>query len=401
MSTRKMAKPQSWFMYLPTEVREIIYQYALIDKPLLYRRHQACCHCSQKKPGRLEEPPFVDARSSPFCRTPAQLVTCSCSKRQSLALMSTCREVYGEASPIFWKNNTFSWSSTDAFVQDISNSMPMCRYNIQNVCIYHEQGKTGAQYPSIAPRRRLPWRNNDRPRPSVKTLPPSYATLWEALKMCRSLSSLDLPFEVVRWSQGHFHSFELAQPNIKCIGVIVVRCKPVSGGKNTTSKSIYYSSQQECVWVIGRVPLHLAHFHIPFLPDQMMHEYVRQYTTNYLALWERKVDSLLANESTAHDAECSFERLSDQNNLVMLRLRHKKCYSVEFLGLRNSAETLERNRTERRIANSMFSEGLIRHNPFVDPMVRYNKNQWDQDRYTGKEKTRRSIRGKPLKPRAS
>lgn len=112
-----MADPLPTFLGIPRELREIIYLFVLVERPLLHRRHRALCSKSQLDVTQPEEPPcqLQDPLSDSIG------VPCHCAKRRHLSLLLVSRQIHAEAAPTLWMHNTFtfldpSWIFTEEWL---------------------------------------------------------------------------------------------------------------------------------------------------------------------------------------------------------------------------------------------------------------------------------------------
>ncbi|KAH8660132.1 hypothetical protein BX600DRAFT_467287 [Xylariales sp. PMI_506] len=97
---------------LPRELRDSIYAFCLVEPPRLDRRHGALCYYSPTKPRESEEPPFVT--NSTRDGGVSNLI-CQCAKRRGLTLLLANRQVFEEASPLFWSRNVLSFRDLEDF----------------------------------------------------------------------------------------------------------------------------------------------------------------------------------------------------------------------------------------------------------------------------------------------
>ena len=115
-------KPSS-FLCFPRELRDLIYRFTLVSLPLWERRHKRTC-CFHEPLASCEIPVYLtnleelqrrgwwDDRSYwDYQKRNEMKESCrrDCWHRRCLALLSTCRQVYEEAAPIFWSRNVFCY----------------------------------------------------------------------------------------------------------------------------------------------------------------------------------------------------------------------------------------------------------------------------------------------------
>lgn len=155
--------PSASLLRLPRELRDIIYALVLHEPIRCARRHGALCDWVGRKTTVPEPPPFyVD--DEPDCR---------CSRRRNIGLLRTSRLIYNEASPIFWRQNTFSFTGAASFVEGISDTLgKTCRDFICHLRLDHETS-----------------RNVDE-----QTL----LLMWDAIGSCKNLQTLEMNTRLLR-----------------------------------------------------------------------------------------------------------------------------------------------------------------------------------------------------------
>lgn len=119
------------FLNLPGEIRNMIYKRALVDEGALERRHSAFCAYHPTQSSDVPIPPYaltIQHSSNP-------LPVCPCTKRQTLGLLASCRQIHQEASSIFWANNSFTFKSHRDFVTCISDSSERTCQQITSVTV--------------------------------------------------------------------------------------------------------------------------------------------------------------------------------------------------------------------------------------------------------------------------
>lgn len=124
----KPAKPKLTLLGLPREMRDRIFEVALVETIRWERRHKYNCpHCPRTS-HELEYPTFqVEHR-------PSSIHYCRCYVRSSLNLLLVNRQVNAEAARIFWKNNTFCFKSMTEFSHDLGEALrPEYREMIQHI----------------------------------------------------------------------------------------------------------------------------------------------------------------------------------------------------------------------------------------------------------------------------
>lgn len=116
----------SRLLQLPPELRDIIYWYALVEPSKWNKRHSLKCQFRNlDAPG--ETPPFAMSYTSGSRshKTTEAYMYCytHCLRRQGLGLLRTCKQLYEEASPFLWNENTFCFDDPNVFI-DTVKSMP-------------------------------------------------------------------------------------------------------------------------------------------------------------------------------------------------------------------------------------------------------------------------------------
>ncbi|KAG6028049.1 hypothetical protein E4U41_000787 [Claviceps citrina] len=106
--------------HMPYEIRHQIYEFTLIEHRLLKKAHKATCPHRQRQTDEVEAAPL-------FCKdmmtTHDDLLTCRCGKRTGLALLQTCRQIFLEASPVFWSGNTLQFFSMAELVHMVGETL--------------------------------------------------------------------------------------------------------------------------------------------------------------------------------------------------------------------------------------------------------------------------------------
>ncbi|KLJ10400.1 hypothetical protein EMPG_14213 [Blastomyces silverae] len=97
---------------LSRELRDIIYTFTLIEPRKWARRHNAFCPFSQRNGDLPETAPFVTY--STLCR---------CARRRAVGLLLANRQINTEASPIFWRENIFTFDTAETFVANVGHGM--------------------------------------------------------------------------------------------------------------------------------------------------------------------------------------------------------------------------------------------------------------------------------------
>lgn len=149
---------KSPLLQLPWEIREPIFALALEEPVRHARRHHALCKFSVRNTTVPETPPYsMDDRC------------CRCTRRRNTGLLLTNRQIYNEASPIFWRQTMFCFKSVFDFHDAITHDEVGMFYHDSLHHIRIDLEEEGEQYGNS---------NN--------------ARMWDALETCRNLRRLEL-----------------------------------------------------------------------------------------------------------------------------------------------------------------------------------------------------------------
>lgn len=169
------------FFSLPREVRDVVYEAALVGPNRWERAHEATCpHCPKSLFGLAM--PFFDIEPGPCKCWPCQhhrsgevkiIPPCNCGKRKGLNLLRANKQINTEAAPIFWSKNKHTFANPSEFVNGVLlNLRDKTRDLITDV--------------SIMPPLLL-----YRP-PGVAVSPEHVRIIWGTLYKCKSIRSLEL-----------------------------------------------------------------------------------------------------------------------------------------------------------------------------------------------------------------
>ncbi|KAK2027796.1 ribosomal protein L32 [Colletotrichum zoysiae] len=184
---------------LPLELRNHIYRHALVAPPKHSRTHDDDCHFRHNHTATSIEPAacfVLDVATDPIPRDyyiyrrdpPLQ---CRCAKRAALNLLLACRQVYREATPVFWSANTFVFYHADDFTVCVGARLrAACRPLLRHVYIASATREDGQLWTT-------------RNILSSAWIPgggaiPRWLQFWGVLKQCRGLRTLAVQPEVVR-----------------------------------------------------------------------------------------------------------------------------------------------------------------------------------------------------------
>ncbi|KAK5167201.1 uncharacterized protein LTR77_007932 [Saxophila tyrrhenica] len=134
------SEPRASLLTIPQELRDKIWELAVVEPDLWYRRHDPRGPIPSQTKGS-QRPVFECYESSSVrskylhkrycspsecdCPTPQGKRVCKhlCQGRPGLALLRTCRQIYNEADPIFWKQNMFCFENSMSLL-DTLGSLP-------------------------------------------------------------------------------------------------------------------------------------------------------------------------------------------------------------------------------------------------------------------------------------
>jgi hypothetical protein len=174
---------------LPSEIREVIYSYILIEPTLWDKRHVWTCQ-------------FCD-RDSCGESVVWQSTECKCAKRQGLSLLMTNRQIYHEAFPIFLSRNTLCfWREAWDAIAFLPNLNPFCRDSIRHISLLGSNDHMW--YSSGSPRR-----------------------VWETILSCRNLRTLQVqPCHIRHLAEDDaagLEDLQISLPHLKTLYISGIR----------------------------------------------------------------------------------------------------------------------------------------------------------------------------------
>lgn len=121
-----MRNEDTRLLRLPRELRDVIYWYALVEPNKWDKRH--CPDCPfHDLDAPAETPPFAQRfdLTSPRDASPKAWARCDelCVRRKGLGLLRVCKQLYDEADPIFWEENTLCFDGGEVVIA-MTRSMP-------------------------------------------------------------------------------------------------------------------------------------------------------------------------------------------------------------------------------------------------------------------------------------
>ncbi|KAI5921815.1 hypothetical protein F4810DRAFT_325562 [Camillea tinctor] len=319
LSTDQDRRP-TVFLDLPREIRDIIYEFALVQPSRVTKRHDALCERSQRSSDRPEIPPFVRRGISWHWSGWRHLsCTCDCAKRQ-LGLLQVNRRLHAETAPIFWSRNIHTFESVDMFVRDMRRLRPEYRALVRHVSIIHVDFGRGLQ-------------SDDAPG--------AHSMLWHTVMGCKSLRTLEVPPSVVKWHAAEVQRLKTELPHFESLKIVTMKFFAWPHSDPSYYDLVYAACPRE-------VPLQ-------DLQRDEARKLVDDYQTNTLFHIDSAVYQQLTSRShcgSGNPPSIKME-LSDVNNSKALVLRDGTKLELEFLGLPNSKETCARLEHERQKAESL------------------------------------------------
>lgn len=187
-------------LQVPYEIRAIIYAYALTEPILWDRAHSPYCHYQPRDTSTLDIPPFFlvgdecdqyddyghhkdhDENPNRDLNMPSGNLPrpslCPCARRKGLGLLLLSRQVYKEASPLFWERSTFCFLDVNTFSASVLHFLrPSIVERIRSVSIMYAQHFASGMISDI---------EDDDYEPAVWGL-------WNAVARCKNLLKLELP----------------------------------------------------------------------------------------------------------------------------------------------------------------------------------------------------------------
>lgn len=163
------------FLGLPTEIRDQIYSFLIIEPPRLLKRHRPSCPYAHVPGGWgyyfNDNPAWLPLRR------------CNCAKRQNLGILLVSRCVQADAARAFWSLNVFSFHGAGQFVRDVGlNLRSDYRSLIRHVVIYDK---------------RQDFRSSRNHTPDLDQI--ISGRVWDVIYSCDSLETLYIRPELMMW----------------------------------------------------------------------------------------------------------------------------------------------------------------------------------------------------------
>ncbi|KAK3691164.1 hypothetical protein LTR37_018818 [Vermiconidia calcicola] len=188
----KTGHTRSRLLNLPQELLDMIFEFALVEPALWYRRHTPGCALRDQMRG-CEQPVWQSYPHPPTFPRPTALsmelynqskvkeTECRtqhlCQRRTGMALLRTCKQSYLDGSEIFWKENMFCFDSTEEFIAVMEDVPIKARDSIHRLSLLDQGERWGS------------WRSN-------KGLE---SRLWTDLGLMKNLTVLELSTHSLRF----------------------------------------------------------------------------------------------------------------------------------------------------------------------------------------------------------
>lgn len=121
---------------LPRELRDLIYQYALIEPPRWQKLHKASCVWNPDPEGLKYPLPHSILMRHAYTHDElkrGKKPPCTCGKRSALNLRRACRQIYAETTPVFYERNVFSFADAKDLSQWIRRLTPHKRSLVRHL----------------------------------------------------------------------------------------------------------------------------------------------------------------------------------------------------------------------------------------------------------------------------
>lgn len=311
------------FMDLSRELRDNIYEFALIETDKWDRRHKYnCSHCPRFR-NEIETPLFLTGNWQ----------GCRCRARTSLNLLLVNRQVNAEAAPIFWKNNTFCFTSMLQLTRDIGRTLrPENREMIRNISFIDHTDTLVNKY--------------------------ECQRFWDTLMQCTGLRELEFHFVtsiglLTREDRKNFYRLKKKLPSLEKVRWVIngpliflsMDSGPVLEGISTEYKPTWHhdpawwevKQEVDLAALKGENDVLRSHKRLTKSFAQLVEEAMSARSfgkvpiSARLAPGQRKLFKCLSDD------------LSDRNQEQELKLKDGQVATVRYYGLPLSHETLVRN----------------------------------------------------------
>ena len=309
--------PRSPLIRLPAETRYLIWEFCLMENIKWEKRHRIGCRLSRRQHREPEPPPL----NFPSCRKLGsesylydQLPSCDCARRQGLNILQACRQIYNEARPLFWRENTFCFPDSFVFAQDIKTNLSSKNASLIKKISVVSSSNTAVTSISYRDTTRLVFHS------------PKH--LWTALSFFPSLECAEVSIQYLK-GQCHRSYQNFVQK------AVFLRKLWVAGWKHYKSTDESYF-----LWLKVRqsVPLDLD--------PTSFHDFVIGFQTNFLVhcdyAFKQQILQDVNVDNDNIDPGVFFElgkRFNDRSHVVKLRLRDGTTGRFPVYGLPNSDRT--------------------------------------------------------------
>ncbi|WQF79415.1 hypothetical protein CDEST_04429 [Colletotrichum destructivum] len=172
-----------FFMQLPREVRDQIYEYSLVEPKRHGISHESGCYYKSTQSLLWEAPAFL-LKNVMICENPYRLVTepaCDCAKRKCVNLLLVNRQIHAEAALVFWSRNTFCFlSAFEVIVALRHNLRHQYRNLVTEICVMSPADNGAPLHVWL-----------DRPGPE-DACPTDWPLFWHTISNCAGLRKLQI-----------------------------------------------------------------------------------------------------------------------------------------------------------------------------------------------------------------
>ncbi|KAK8130459.1 hypothetical protein PG999_002839 [Apiospora kogelbergensis] len=299
------------FFQLPPEIRDLIYEFVLVEPPKYERHHIATCPWAAKTSVYMEPPPFAVEELN----GPGQ--TCHCSNRKHLAILLVNRQIHSEGSCVLWEKNVFSFCLVDSFNTWCARIGDAQRSLLRYIAIYPRLGCDVAESSQ---------RSMD-------------AQLLPNLLKCTGLRNLDLGPQQL--PDGFVETLARQLPHLKRLRMAgfetVVRRRPQIKDSWTYTYQEYY----QCIWVLALV-------HVVVRLDDVHAAGSSDHDVDYQAMWLARARAVREHPALGDVQYKHFGVYSDTHSTATLQLPHEAHpVQVPMIGLPTIVGLFERAKRER------------------------------------------------------
>ncbi|KAG6000423.1 hypothetical protein E4U54_001426 [Claviceps lovelessii] len=179
-------------LHMPYEIRKRIYEFTLMEPRLLKRTHSPTCHRRPRRANEVEILPFfcTTTKYDLYLNSSRPGKACQCGKRRGMALLRTCRQIWHEASPVFWSNNTLQFFNTAEFVHRVGTTLRAEQRNqLRSLSLLLRN----PQDMSLPSSHHMFWPATPPDLYPVDAPPPLEQRFWRLVGQCGGLDRLEIP----------------------------------------------------------------------------------------------------------------------------------------------------------------------------------------------------------------